>query len=282
MQKNNSPARRLASVLFAVLLVLCFSFFTIISRVNRQASDVWKQLGISEPQANKNIKNSFIYGNFQYYGARLAKDIVTGDRVSVVNQLVAHARKQWESAEFKSEYKKHRERSMPKPPERLPITAETIKAREKDRLEKNLKTAEANLNHPNTKISNSAPTAIEKIKKELAALEDPNNPLIKKRLDDAERSYQAGVKKYEDELKKFNDKYPEDSKILLQKRLLEILDITADVDYSAELKEERGKKKFVNPAYEKKRPEWKLAFRAGKEATEAVRAAARDWLGNLK
>lgn len=281
MKKTSAFFRKTLKLFIAITIISLFSFFTILSQVRRQMDDIWQQLGIAMPQANMNIKNSFIYGNFQYYGARLAKDIAAGNRVAVVNQLVAHARKQWESTEFKSEYKKYRERGMPKLPERFPITAESIKAQEKERLEKNLKTAESNLTHPNTKISNSAPTAIEKIKKDLAALEDPNNPVIKKRLDDAERSYQAAVKRYEDDLKKYNEKYPEDAKILLKKRLQEILDLTSDVDFSAELKEERGKKRFVNPDYEKKRAEWKLAYRAGKETTDAVRAAARKWLGEL-
>ena len=70
--------------------------------------------------------------------------------------------------------------------------------------------------------------------------------------------------------------------MLLKKRLQEILDITADVDYAAELKDGyNGKKVFVNPAYEKKAAEWKLAYRAGKTTTDAVRAAAQQWLAEL-
>ena len=74
--------------------------------------------------------------------------------------------------------------------------------------------------------------------------------------------------------------------MLIKKRLEEILNITADVDYAAELKETEWKGKkwkvFVNPAYEKKSKEWKLAFRAGKPVTDAVRAAAEKWLKEFK
>jgi hypothetical protein len=39
---------------------------------------------------------------------------------------------------------------------------------------------------------------------------------------------------------------------------------------------------FVNNDYERKPPEWKLCFRAGKEATAAARVFASDWLAELK
>ena len=59
--------------------------------------------------------------------------------------------------------------------------------------------------------------------------------------------------------------------------------MTEDVDYSAELKAgDNGLKIFVNPAYERKPAEWKLAYRAGKPATDALRAAAEKWLKELE
>ena len=64
--------------------------------------------------------------------------------------------------------------------------------------------------------------------------------------------------------------------------LQEILDVTADVDYNAELKQGPKYKVFVNPVYEKKSKDWKLAYRAGKQAVDAVRAAAQKWLGEIK
>jgi len=34
--------------------------------------------------------------------------------------------------------------------------------------------------------------------------------------------------------------------------------------------------------YEKKSKEWKLAFRAGKETTDAIRTIAQKWLQEIK
>ena len=171
----------------------------------------------------------------------------------------------------------------PAEPQALPTpTAEEIKLEEKQRLEQQLKGAEANLNSPNSKIKNAAPHAIENIKKQLQALDDPNNPRIKRRLEDANRMNEAIRKQHNEKMQKFEANYPEDPQVLLKQRLQQIIDITADVDYGAELKEGfQGKKVFANPIYEKNPADWKLAFRAGKPATDAVRTAAQEWLKKL-
>ena len=113
-------------------------------------------------------------------------------------------------------------------------------------------------------------------------MDDPDNKTIKKLLDDDRRAYESVLKQNETALKNFEQKYPDDPQLPNKRRLQEILNITADVDYTAELKETEwnGKKRkvFVNPAYEKKSKEWKLAFRAGKPVTDAVRTAAEKWL----
>ncbi len=61
-----------------------------------------------------------------------------------------------------------------------------------------------------------------------------------------------------------------------------MLETTKDVDFNAKLTEQYGKKRFVNPAYEAKSAEWKMAFRAGKEVTEVTRSFAQQWLNELK
>ena len=60
------------------------------------------------------------------------------------------------------------------------------------------------------------------------------------------------------------------------------LDATADVAYDAQLVEKDTKKVFANQAQEGKPAEWKMAFRAGKPATEAARAFAQKWLTDLQ
>jgi hypothetical protein len=104
-----------------------------------------------------NIKNSILQGSLYYYGAKNAKNIIAGNRVAVVNEVVAYAKKYSSSPEFKASYKKYRDEMKPKPYEYVPATAEAIKAKERQRLEMNLKTAEEGLNSTNPKIKNVRP-----------------------------------------------------------------------------------------------------------------------------
>lgn len=268
---------------FTGLLVLSlFSFFLLGAKTKKITDDIWQQLGLTLPEAQRDINNSFFYGHLDYSGARYAKNIAMGDRVAVVNQLVAYAKEYWTSKEFKTAYNDYRMRKKPAEPVKVPVTAESIKAQEKVRLEKNLKIAEEGLNSSNPKIKNGAPARIDNIKKELAALDDPNNATIKRRLDDARRSDDYALKLYGQALQKFETEYPADPTALLKKRLQEILDLTENVDYNAELQDKGKFKIFVNPEYERKSKEWKLAYRAGKQTTDAVRGAAQQWLKELK
>lgn len=271
-----------------ILLVICLvSFFTVAMKTKQMADDVWKMLGIPTPDGQQKILESFNDGHLYYSGAKNAKNIAKGDRVAVVNQLVAYAKKYVNNGEFKKAYQKYQDersepfrRSLPKKPE--PKTVETIKAEEKVLLEKRLVSMEANLNSPNANVKKTAAIQVENIKKEIQALNDPNNPTVKRKMDQANRNYEYQLKVYNDAMKNFEAKYPSDPMPQIKQRLQEILNITADVDYTAQLKDgDKGLKYFVNPAYEAKPDEWKLAFRAGKPATDAIRAAAQQWLGEL-
>jgi hypothetical protein len=141
---------------------------------------------------------------------------------------------------------------------------------------------EANANSPNEKLRNSVPARIAAMQKELSELNNPDNRVIKARVDNANRSYEYGLKAHKDALAKLETQYPENPQLLIKKRLEELLAATSDIDYSAELKEQYGKKVFVNPAYQAKSEDWKLAYRAGKETTDVVRAIAQQWLQQIK
>ena len=76
-----------------VIVVICVSCFFIMAMKARQmAEDVWKQLGVDVAQANLDIKFSFINGYLDYTGAKNAKNIVLGNRVAVVKDLVEYAK----------------------------------------------------------------------------------------------------------------------------------------------------------------------------------------------
>ncbi|HYF32960.1 MAG TPA: hypothetical protein VD993_17670 [Chitinophagaceae bacterium] len=267
--------------LVVVSLIGFVCLFLLAMKARQLTDDIWKQLGLTQADANKNIVFSFRNGQFLYYGAKQAKNIVGGNRVAVVNELAAYAKKYSTSEEFRKEYLAFRAMRKPKEPMKLEDTPETIRAEEKERIENAIKMTEANANSPNEKIRNAVPHRLEALKKELAALDDPNNNTIKRRMDFVTRTNEQLKKQHEQAMQKYETEFPENPQLLIKRRLQQMLDITADVDYNAELKEAWGKKVFVNPAYEKKPAEWKLAYRSGKPATDAMRAFATKWLQEL-
>jgi hypothetical protein len=262
--------------------VICL--FLLALRAKKMADDVWKQLGLSQSDVNLNINHSFAQGSFYYFGAKNAAKIAAGDRAAVIRELAAYAKKYSNSDEFKKKYEAVRKMKTPEQPWIQHINVDSLKQAERERIQRAIKDAEANRNHPNPKVRNSIPARLDNLNKELTTLDDPNNRVIKQRLDYVQRSNEQAMKQYQDKVKKFETNYPADPKQMIRFRLQQILDITADVDYSAELKDgwNNKVKVFVNPVYEKNPPEWKLAYRAGKQATDVLRGIAQQWLNELK
>lgn len=69
---------------------------------------------------------------------------------------------------------------------------------------------------------------------------------------------------------------------VLSARLMEFLEKSKGVDFSAQTKEVNNQKKFVNKVYETKNDIWKFCYRVGPAPTNAARAFAQQWLAELK
>ena len=83
-------------------------------------------------------------------------------------------------------------------------------------------------------------------------------------------------------MKEFEKVYPEDPRALIAARLRRFLDVTRDVDFSAQLVDKDSKKVFADADLEARPAEWKMSFRAGKPAIDAARAFAEKWLADLQ
>jgi len=68
---------------------------------------------------------------------------------------------------------------------------------------------------------------------------------------------------------------------VLKKKLQNVITVAATVDFAAQTTDTAGRKKFVNPAYEKKNSLWKAMFRAGKAPTLAAAEFAKSWMKEL-
>jgi hypothetical protein len=87
---------------------------------------------------------------------------------------------------------------------------------------------------------------------------------------------------YENSIKDWEARYPANHLLFIKVKLQAFLDATSDIDFNAQLKEKGGIKYFVNPDHERKENRWKMAFRAGKEAVEAGRAFAEQWIAEIQ
>ena len=109
-----------------------------------------------------------------------------------------------------------------------------------------------------------------------------NTPEMRKmRLDMIVAGRTELTKQYQQELANWKRNFPEDPAPVIAKRLREFLAASADVDFAATLTPRNGKMVFENAAYENKSGQWKMCYRAGKEATTAARTAVQAWLKEL-
>ncbi len=264
------------------LLLLFILVLTVSLTASKIFADVWQQLGITQLHGNNYIYFS-VRNGYLAYSVKNAKNISQNDRTAIVNQLVAYAKKYTSSEEFKKKYEDDRKMMMHAKPQTQTINVDSIKAAEKQRIEVQIQQTEANANHPNSKIRNAVPYKIEALKKELKSVEDGTCACIQNKVKQMGSWNEAALSQYKKDLEKLDRDLPPNPQDLIRRRLLEILDVTADVDYNAELKDGYANKfkVFVNPVYEKKSKDWKLAYRAGAATTDLVRAAAQKWLSDM-
>jgi hypothetical protein len=292
-RKSNSPFTRLVMkkqfthkaivalqmlVLAAVVGLAAFGLLSF--KAAQRYTDFWQILGTDKQSGTMNIKESFLGGYLQHAGASNLKKIVTGDRVAVTQDLLAYTKQYVSSEVFVKAYSAERERVKPVAPAPAKtadqVRKEFIESTQAgiDNMEKFMKTADASM-------KKSAQEGLDQLKQSLKDYQDPNNELIKMSVTGNKMQYDAQVKEYNEKLSTWETKYPADVKSFVKARLQQLLAITKDVDFNAQLTERNGRRYFANAAYEHKNGNWKMAFRAGKEVTTAVRAFVQQWLTEL-
>jgi hypothetical protein len=266
----------------AICLVIAAGSLLFVSyKAEKIYADLWQQLGLTKVEGTTQIRESFMFGYLQYYGARNIKKIATGDRIAVAKELLAYTRQYVQSEGFKKEYASSRLTSKPIEPE-APKTEERIRKEKVQDMKEDIAKTEKAIKEVQPNLKKIFEDNLVMQKKMLKDYEDPNSKNIKMMYKMELSNHEYNVNRYNKQLKEWEESSPENPMLLVKKRLQEVLDITKDVDFNAELTVKYGKKVFVNPAYERKHDNWKYAFRAGKEVTETVRAFAQQWISEIK
>jgi len=184
------------------------------------------------------------------------KAMAMGDKLSATKELFEYTKAYYNSQEFKDLYEQKRQEAKPLVPEVSPEERDAALAMIKEQEE--LYTPEI--------LAMLPPEAKE------AALQS---------IEDAKASAYGQLT--ETQKKEWEALIPENPNKAVSKMLKDFLDVTRDVDFNAttKLNPENKHQVFTNPVYEKKDPQWKACYRAGKELTTEARSFAQQWYAEL-
>lgn len=229
--------------------------------------DIIAKLGMDHANAQNYIMANFTGGFGANYEVepnfmslprlKLLATIVEGDKVGAAKELCEYIKMYCNSEEFMAAYQKKRTDS--KPSSEPPRMDDAILQGMRD----GIKDLEAAL------------TDLRRAPKENAQSIAMFEPMLEEQ--------KATVALYEDPTPnktKWEKSYPADPAVLVKRKLEEYLSLVSKVDFNAKLSapDNYKIKKFVNPDYESKSPQWKACYRAGKEVNTAVTAFVKTWL----
>lgn len=279
MKKVNYFTKGLKVLSFAAIITIASA--SLISFTVRSLSDDFlKQLGLTKPGAEERIRQGILGGSIDVYGIKGLKNIATGNRVAVANDILTYTKKYVSTADFLKNYNEMRDYYKPKfqklqTPEEMRAEAVANHKKGIAQIEETIKKSDAANKPIFEKVLISA-------KEDLKKVEDPNS----KHNAAYAKNYEQGVKQnqenYDRQIVDWEAKYPSNHLQYVKKRLQEFLTETADIDFDAELVTKNGKKYFVNRAYESKGNRWKMAFRAGKDVITTARTFAERWMSEIK
>jgi hypothetical protein len=249
------------------------------------AQDHLATLGISEGRAKEAVFDSFMSDAVSIAGKPAAFiGLSPTARAAMVTFALNLARTFAESDDFKRRYADHREANGPEPlPEEQ--TVDLIFQKQRERFESQV----ADMRKLFDQITPEQRATLEAgwtdMRAQLDAMEKGD---LRKKIEGSLKEERAAqVRTRAAALKEFEKVFPEDPRALIAMRLRHFLDVTADVNFAAQLTDASGadgakKKVFADPALEAKPGEWKMAFRAGKPATDTARGFAQKWLSDLQ
>lgn len=268
-------------VVLPVLLAaaLAYGFFLLQARTVRAL----EQVGIPGSFVKDCIWSSFSGGYLSYPSVDRLKRIGSSERAAVVREIAEFAKSYVRSEEFKQKYMQYRDGQKPEKPSPPRTTAEQRKA-DKEEMQRQIREAQQNLKQTPAEYRPIVEQTIEMMKQQLKEIDNPANPMYSPQVDEFNKqTYQLQLEDYKNRLAEWERDYPPSPAVMIKKWLTQFLEESRDVDYNAKLTEgEYGKMVFVNPTYESKSPHWKMCYRAGRDVVQAGRAAAEQWLQELK
>ncbi len=257
-------------------------FLSMLVAAGAVAQGVMSSLGVKEDEAKRYMVGSVTYGRVPVsLAAKAFKAADSAMRVKLVQGALAWIKTYTETPAFKADYDKQREAAKPAA---LPLkeSVDAQLAKQKAERLKSLENTKKNLEKMPPEMRKQMEATIKQMEETFAKQDaDPKMAAYMRQSLEAQRAEEE--KSYRERVAEWEKKFPADPRVLIAQRLQAFLDVSKDVDFSAQLyTAEQGKMKFVNAAYESKPANWKICFRAGKPAVDGARAFAASWLKELQ
>ena len=239
---------------------------------------------LTDMKTTKKQVEDFIEGNFKYgsFSCPPACSLIpTNKRAALVRAVGEYARTFVASDAFKKIYDEFREEQKPRAPELMPVMAE---ARKKQLTEMKAQLAELEKTAAKAPADQKAiyKDILDSMRKAVKDLENPDKSQDAEMDKFIQESNHKATEDYQKKVAEYERDYPKgDPRPLVKKRLQAFLEATKNVDFAAKLVKKDKVMVFAKEEYENKDSNWKLAYRAGKEATEAARAFSQEWLKGL-
>lgn len=266
--------------LFGAALLASSTLFSFVV-ADKLAEDIWKRLGITRQEATDKVSKSFIEGYLHYSGVSGVKSLAVNDRGAVARDLISFAKQYLATPTFKAEYDKTRTMYKPVAPVDNTPTKEQVRQKEINSMKEAVQNLEKVAKTMPADQQKDMKATVEMYQGKIKEYQDPNNKMIEMMWQNKVDEHKRDVDHFQRDTKKWETDYPADVKGFVKARLQHYLDVAKTVDFSAELVEKGGKKRFVNPTYQGKNNEWKMIFRAGKDVYDETKPFVEQWLKEL-
>ena len=244
-------------------------------------ADILAKLGLTPAAAGEGMLEALASGTpYNEAALKAFKMLPAAARAAVVTAGLGWIKSHAASAEFQAAYQELRRQEKPEAPAARPAADESVRKMKAD-MEKSIAEMRKGMAAMDAETRKTMEGVIQEMRAQMERVEkDPQQREYMRQA--TEMTAAEDEKRHAEKLQEWDRRYPADPRALIRKRINDFLVVSAGVDFSAMLTPRGDKMIFAREDYEQKPPEWKLCFRAGKEATAAARAFAKDWLSELE